>query len=222
MKTWTELEAELEPKLRKWAQDLDQMEAEEAAAQAAYDANIKAAVGDAKAKLQAEAAKMNADFETRRTKLEQDLAEADRKLDVAADNLAARVANAEGKAKADLEAQSARLTATREMVNAQIKANYEAQVKHIKGQIAEMQAWAKTTDEKIRTKVTLDLDAARKRVAEVEQHIQDLHAEDVAGWNEAKAKVERALAELKAGRDKANADLKEARERAKSEFKEKA
>ena len=55
MKTWTELEAEMEPELRKWAQDLDQMEAEEAAKEAEFDAKIKAAKGDAKAKLQAEA-----------------------------------------------------------------------------------------------------------------------------------------------------------------------
>ena len=58
-----------------------------------------------------------------------------------------------------------------------------------------------------------------KRVTEVEQHIQKLHAEDVSGWNEGKAKVERAMADLKAGRDKANADLKEGREKAKAEFK---
>ena len=57
-------------------------------------------------------------------------------------------------------------------------------------QIAEVQAWVKTTDEKIRAKVSADLEALRNRVAEVEQHIQKLHAEHVATWNEDKAKVE--------------------------------
>ena len=109
------------------------------------------------------------------------------------------------------------LTATREKVNAQLKATYEAQVKHIKTQIAEMQAWAKTTDEKIRAKINADLEALRQQAADVEQHIQKLHAEHVATWNEDKAKVERAMADLKAGRDKANADLKAGREKAKTD-----
>jgi hypothetical protein len=51
METWTELEAEIEPELRKAAQALDQMEAEEAARQAEYDARIKAVEAETEAKL---------------------------------------------------------------------------------------------------------------------------------------------------------------------------
>ena len=49
-------------------------------------------------------------------------------------------------------------------------------------------------------------------------HIQQMHDEDVARWNENKASVERAIADLKEGREKASADLKEAREKAWAEF----
>ena len=59
-------------------------------------------------------------------------------------------------------------------------------------------------------------------MAEVEQRIQTLHAEQVATWNENKAKVERALADLKAGLAKANTDLDEGREQAKAEFEKTA
>ena len=62
MKTWTEMEAEIEPELRKAAQELDQMEAEEAAKAAEFEAKIKAAPAEAKAKLEAEQAKMHADY----------------------------------------------------------------------------------------------------------------------------------------------------------------
>ena len=51
METWTELEAELEPELRKWARALDQIIAKEAAKQAEYDARIRVAKADAEAKL---------------------------------------------------------------------------------------------------------------------------------------------------------------------------
>ena len=52
METWTELEAEIEPELRKWAQALDQIIAKEAARQAEDDARIRAAKADAEANLQ--------------------------------------------------------------------------------------------------------------------------------------------------------------------------
>ena len=52
METWTELEAEIEPELRKWAQALDQIIAKEATRQAEYDARIRAAKTDAEAKIQ--------------------------------------------------------------------------------------------------------------------------------------------------------------------------
>ena len=51
METWTELEAEIEPELRKWARALDQIIAKEAAKQAEYDARIRVAKADAEAKL---------------------------------------------------------------------------------------------------------------------------------------------------------------------------
>ena len=89
----------------------------------------------------------------------------------------------------------------------------------LRAQIAEMQTWAKTTDEKIRAKINADLEAVRNRVAEVEQHLRQLHAEHVATWNTDKAKVERAIADLKEGRDKASAELAEGRAKAKAELK---
>jgi hypothetical protein len=222
MKTWTEMEAELELDLRKWAQALDQMEAEEAAKNAEFEAKIKAASADAKAKLQAEQAKMHADFEAKRTKLQQDLEEADHKLDAAVERVDGDMAKAESKVKTDLEAQRARLNATRDKVNAQLKAIYEAQVNHIKGQIAEMQAWARSADEKVNAKVSADLETLRQKATEVEQRIRRTHAENVAAWNEDKARVKRAIADLKEGRDKARADLAQGREKAKAEFKQAA
>ena len=132
------------------------------------------------------------------------------------------MAKADNKVKTDLQAQRARLDATRARVNAQLKATYEAQVKHIKSQIAEMQAWVKTADGKIRAKIMADLEAMPQKVTDVEQQIQKLHAERVATWNVDKGKVERAIAALRAGREKASADIKEGSEKAKAEFKKAA
>ena len=52
METWTELEAEIEPELLKWAQVLGQIIAKEALKEAEFDARVKAAKADAEAKLQ--------------------------------------------------------------------------------------------------------------------------------------------------------------------------
>jgi len=49
-----------------------------------------------------------------------------------------------------------------------------------------MQAWAKTTDDKLRAR------------SEAERHNQQQHAGHVAAWKEDKAKVEHAIANLKA------------------------
>ena len=73
MKTWTEMEAEIEPELRKAAQELDQMETEEAVTAAEFDAKIKAAAVEARAKLEAEKTKMHGNYEAKRAKLQQDL-----------------------------------------------------------------------------------------------------------------------------------------------------
>ena len=218
MKTWIEMEAEIEPELRKAAQALDQMEAEEAAMKAEFDAKIKAATLDVKAKLQAEQARMHADLETRRTRLHHDLDEMDRKLGAEVDRLDANLVKAESTIKADLEVQRARMTTIREKVNAQLKAIYEAQIKHMKSQIAEMQDWAQTTGEKVRAKINADLETLHQKAVDIEQHIQKLHAEGVARWNENKARIERAIADLRVGYDKAKADLKEGREKARAEF----
>jgi DNA repair exonuclease SbcCD ATPase subunit len=82
-----------------------------------------------------------------------------------------------------------------------------------------METWLQTTDAKLRAQINAELEALRKQVSEVENKIQSMHEYDVAMFNEKKAQVERALADLKAGQDKANADLKEGREKAKAEFK---
>jgi hypothetical protein len=111
------------------------------------------------------------------------------------------------------------MRADREKVNAQLKATYESQVKHIKEQIARIQTSAQAMEAKVRTKVDTEVEAMRKQATELEQRIQALHAEDVATWNENKAKVERAIANLKSGHEKALADLKEGREKAAAEFK---
>ncbi len=52
METWTELEAEIELELRKWAQVLGLIIAKGAAKEAEFDARVKAAKADAEAKLQ--------------------------------------------------------------------------------------------------------------------------------------------------------------------------
>lgn len=218
MTTWTEMEKQIEPQLRAFAQAMDEMDAQEAAAEAELDAKIKAAKSDMRADLQARAAKKDADFQARRTKLQQDMNALNDKINAAAARLDADTDKAVGKAKADLEAQQAKMRADREKLNAQLKASYEAEVKHIKNQIAQMQVLAQTTDAKNRAKVNAQLDALLKQVADVEQQIENLHAEHVATWNENKAKVERAMADLKQGREKAMADLEAGHEKAKAEF----
>lgn len=46
MTTWTEMEKQIEPQLRAFAQAMDEMDAQEAAAEAELDAKIKAAKSD--------------------------------------------------------------------------------------------------------------------------------------------------------------------------------
>ncbi len=219
MATWTEMESQIEPELRAWAQALDELDKEEAAAEAELDATIKAAQADEQAKLQAQSAKVHSNFEARRAKIQKDMNALSDKINAAADRLDADTDKAVGKAKSDLEAQQAKMCADREKLNAHLKASYESQVEHIETQLGQMKTWAQTTDEKTRAKVHAELDALRKQVASVKQHIQSLHAEHIATWNENKAKVERALADLKAGREKALAELEAGREKAKAEFK---
>lgn len=222
MTTWTELEKEIEPQLRAIAQAMDEMDAQEAAAEAEFNAKINAAAAEMATDIQARSDKMLADFEARRTQLQQDMNALNDEINAAAARLDAETAKAVGQAKADLEAQQAKMRADREKLNAQLKASYEAEVKHIKNQLAQMQVWAQTTDAKHRAKVNAQLDALRQQAAEVEQQIKTLHAERVAMWNENKAKVERALAALKQGRENAMADLEEGCEKAKAEFKQPA
>ncbi len=219
MATWTEMEKQIEPQLRAFAQSLDEMDAQEAAAEAEFNAKINAAAAEMAADIQAESDKMRADYEARRAKVQRDMNALNDQINAAADRLDAETAKAVGQAKADLEAQRAKMRADREKLNAQLKASYEAQVKFIKNQIEQMRTRAQTTAEKNRAKINAQLDATRKQLAEVEQQIKNLHAEHVATWNENKAKVERAMADLKEGREKAVADLKEGHEKAKSEFK---
>ena len=165
---------------------------------------------------------MHADFEARRTKHQQDMHALNDKINTAAARLDAETDKAVGKAKADLEAQRAKMRADLETLNAQLKASYEAQVKYIKNQIAQMQVWAQTTDAKYSAKIDAELDALYKQAVEVDHQVANLIAESAASLNEKSAKVERAMADLKSGRDKALADLEEGREKAKAELKKPA
>ncbi len=218
MTTWTEMEKQIEPELRELAQVLDAMDAEDAAADAEFDAKTKAAKADAQAKLQAQAAKMHADSEARRTKLSQAMNALNDKLNAMAARLDEDTDKAIGKAKADLEAQQSKMRADREKLNAQLKASYQAQVNHIKNQIAQMRMWAQTTN----ANIDAELNALYQQAVEVDRQVANLHAEQVATFDANKAKVERAITDLKQARAKAMADLDEGYEKAKSEFKQAA
>jgi uncharacterized membrane protein len=222
MTTWTEMEKQIEPELRELAQVLDAMDAEDAAADAEFDAKMKAAKADAQAKLQAQAAKMHADSEARRTKLQRDMDALNDKLNAMAARLDEDTDKAMGKAKADLEAQQSKMRADREKLNAQIKASYQAEVNHIKSQIKQMQVLVETANAKYSAEIDAELDDLYQEAVEVDRQVANLHAEQVATWNANKAKVERAIADLKQARAKAMADLDEGYEKAKSEFKQAA
>ena len=147
-----------------------------------------------------------------------ELIDLDGQINAAFNYVDAEMPKVVGQAKVDLEAQQAKMRADREKLNAQLKASYEAQVKHIKNGIARMQIWAQTTDAKNRAKVNAELNALRQQVADVELQIQSLIAVGAASLNEKSAKVERAMADLKKGRERAIADLDEGYEKAKAEF----
>jgi DNA anti-recombination protein RmuC len=165
---------------------------------------------------------MQADFEARLAKVQREMIAVDEQINTALDYLDAELPKVAGQAKADLEVQRAKMRADREKLNAQLKASYETEVKHIKNEIARMQTWAKTTAEQNRAKINAQLDILYKQAGEVEEQIENLHVEHVQTWNENKAKVERALAALRQGREKAMADLQEGYKKAKQEFKKSA
>lgn len=162
---------------------------------------------------------MQAGFEARRIKLQQDMTALNDQINAAAARLDAETDKAIGKAKADLEAQRTQMRTDREKLNAQLKANYAAEVKHIKNQIEQMRIWAQTTDAKYSAKIDAELDALYKQAVEVDHQVANLHAEHVAAWNEYQPKVERAMGDLKEGREKAMADLEAASKKAEAEFK---
>ncbi|HEX9076704.1 MAG TPA: DUF1269 domain-containing protein [Anaerolineae bacterium] len=222
MKTWSEMEQQVETKLRAWAQALDKMEAEEDALDAELDARMKASEAKMKSNLKALTAEMHADMDADIAQLQKDMNALSDWINATAARLDAENEKATGKAKADLEARQAKMRDDRAKVNAQLKASYQAEVKHIQNQIAQMRLWAQTTDTKNRAKLSAQLDALHQKADNVEAQVQKLHAEQVATWNENKAKVERALADLKQGRDQAMAELTEASEKAKAEFEKPA
>ncbi len=218
MTTWSEMEQQIEPKLRAWAQALDEMDKEEDALDAELDARMKASEAKMKANLKSLTDGMHAGLDAEIAQLQKDMNALSDSINAAAARLDAENEKATGKAKAEIQARQAKMRDDRAKVNGQLKASYQAEVKHIQNQIAHMQLWVESTDAKNRAKLTAQLDALHQKADTVGQQIQELHAEQVATWNEDKAKVERALADLKQGRDQALADLKQAREKAKAEF----
>jgi hypothetical protein len=218
MATWKELEAQLEPKLRNWAKEMDDVDAQESAAEARFEAELTADGQAVAAAIDADLAAMHADAQARRNKIIQDMNALSAKINAAGDKLDADTAKAVGQAKADLQAQQAKMRADRERVNAQLKLTYELEVKHIKTQLAQLRARVKAIDEKNRARINAELDALDKEAVLVEQHIQQLHANDVALWNKNKGQVERAIADLAEGREKAMKELEAARAKAKGEF----
>jgi hypothetical protein len=196
MATWTELEAQDEAELRKWAKALDQLNAEETAAEAEAKANIKASIAERRAK-----------YEATRTALDDQITAQIQKWSADLDKLDAQIDAAHDKAKADLEARRSALRAHYTEGQSKLQASLTTQLNHFKTGIDELEARVAATNADARAKIAAQVAVLRKQVDATRQELEQLKETRRESWNERKARVDRALEDLKEGRKKAAAEF---------------
>ena len=112
------------------------------------------------------------------------------------DQLDARLASANDKAKSDLEAHMTALRGKRDQMLFKLKASFSAELRLFEKQIDELQARAISAEVKAHAIITDQLAAMRAKVSEAKEELRRLTADD-------RAKVNRGMNDLREGLRKA-------------------